>query len=296
MDIKSIVARDAKLTEERLDLLLSEKYLGGGPLAEAMRYSTLGGGKRIRAALTIEFCKLFGGTEESALQFAAAIEMVQAYSLIHDDLPCMDDDDMRRGKPSCHIAFGEATALLAGDSLLTYAFETVARADEFSPVSDRAVKESVKHFAYNIGTLGMAGGQAVDLGGDSKTYEELKRLHSMKTAALIKASATLGYLATIDGAPDESILKNISDYCECIGLAFQIKDDLLDVEGDASVLGKRVGVDEKNDRVNALTFLSKEEARAECEQLSEAASNAISGYEGYEVLSELAFWLNKRNK
>lgn len=293
IDIKSIVLKDAAAVEEKLSELLSEKYIGAGGLAEAMRYSTLGGGKRIRAALTIEFCKLFGGSEEQSLQFAAAIEMIQAYSLIHDDLPCMDDDDMRRGKPSCHIAFGEAPALLAGDTLLTYAFETVASAEN---VSDRAVREATRYLAFNIGALGMAGGQMVDLGDASASYEELKKLHSMKTAALIKASAALGYIATLEGGPDSEIMKSISDYSECLGLAFQIKDDLLDVEGDAAVLGKGVSIDEKNGRVNALTFLTKDEARAECESLSRKAAEIVSAYKGGETLAELAMWLSGRNK
>ena len=292
-DIKKLIGNDAELCEKELERLLDKEHIGEGELQRAMRYAVLGGGKRIRAFLVLEFCRLFSGDCDKALPFAAAIEMIHAYSLIHDDLPCMDDDDMRRGKPSCHIAFGEATALLAGDTLLTYAMEAVSSA---KTVSESTLAKIVFCFARNAGSLGMAGGQQTDLEGNCDTYEKLEKLHSMKTGALIKAAATAGYLAACDGEADEKVLEDISEYAECIGLAFQIKDDLLDLEGDAAVLGKKVGIDEKNGRVNALTFFTPEEARRECERLAKLAENAVKKYPDSEILAALPHYLNLRNK
>ena len=291
-NVKNVLLENAELVENELCRLTDAEYIGDGKLQDAMRYSLLGGGKRIRACLAIEFCKLFGGDVKTALPYAAAIEMIHAYSLIHDDLPCMDNDDIRRGKPSCHIAFGEATALLAGDTLLTYAMECAARGER---VSDFAAREIVLTIARESGALGMAGGQETDLEGASSTYEELKKLHSMKTGALIKAAATIGYLATVKDKTDKKILSDISKYSECIGLAFQIKDDLLDLEGDAETLGKAVGIDAKNGRVNALTFLFIDEAQAECERLSREASEIVSSYPNSEFLKAFPLYLNSRN-
>lgn len=292
-NVKSILLENASLVENELCRLTEPDFIGEGKLQDAMKYSLLDGGKRIRACLTIEFCKLFGGDAETALPYAAAIEMIHAYSLIHDDLPCMDNDDIRRGKPSCHIAFGEATALLAGDTLLTYAMECAARGEN---VSDYAAREIVLTLARASGALGMAGGQETDLEGASGTYEELKKLHSMKTGALIKAAATIGYLAAVKDKADEKILSDISKYSECIGLAFQIKDDLLDLEGDAETLGKAVGIDAKNGRVNALAFLFIDEAEAECERLSRKAAEIVSSYPNSEFLRAFPLYLNSRNK
>ena len=292
-DIKSVLYENAKIAEELLERYLSPEMIGEGKLQDAMKYSTLGGGKRVRACLALEFAKLFSGSDITARPYAAAIEMIHAFSLIHDDLPCMDDDDMRRGKPSCHIAFGEATALLAGDTLLTYAFEVASRAEG---VSDIAARYAISALAYNAGSLGMGGGQQMDLQNSVSTYEDLKKLHSMKTSALIKAACLCGYYSTLTDEPDNIIISEISDYAECVGLAFQIKDDLLDLEGDAALLGKRVGVDEKNGRINSLTFLTQEEAVRECNELSERASGLISVYENSEFLSQFPAYLNNRNK
>lgn len=292
IDVKKVIKEDASLTEASLDRYLSEERVGGGTLREAMRYSTLGGGKRIRAALAIEFAKLFGVTADVALPFASAIEMIHAYSLIHDDMPCMDDDDMRRGKPSSHIKFGEAAALLTGDTLLTFAFEVAAGA----AASPLGVIEAVKTFAYYAGALGMTGGQVMDEENVSDTYEKLMKLHSLKTSALIKAASLSGYFATVSDKIDHAVVSDITEYSECLGLAFQIKDDLLDLEGDAATLGKRVGVDEKNGRYNSLSFMTPDEARDECERLAARASAIISKYPGSEFLAELPHYLNSRNK
>jgi hypothetical protein len=176
---------------------------------------------------------MFGGTAEAALPFACAIEMIHAYSLVHDDMPCMDNDDMRRGKPSCHRAYGEANALLAGDTLLTQAFEVAA----LNPhVSDRARVLAVRALAQGAGALGMAGGQYYDLSDRCDTYEELYRLQSMKTGALIRTACLIGYYAAVD-APTAADEANLARYAEGIGFAFQIVDDILDVTGDEKTLG-----------------------------------------------------------
>ena len=292
IDIRSTLKENAAITEVLLDYYMSPEKIGTGKLQDAMRYSLLGGGKRVRACLALEFAKLFSGSDITARPYAAAIEMIHAFSLIHDDLPCMDDDDMRRGKPSCHIAFGEATALLAGDALFTYAFEVASGAEG---VSDIAARCAVSALSYNTGTLGMGGGQQMDLENSVSSYNDLKKLHSMKTSALIKAACLCGYYSTLSEEPDNLVVATISDYAECVGLAFQIKDDLLDLKGDAALLGKRVGVDEKNGRINSLTFLTPEEAERECDELSSKARELISVYGTSEFLMEFPTYLNSRN-
>lgn len=292
-DIKKIINTDADLCESKLSELLGISYIGNGKLQDAMRYASLGGGKKIRACLALEFCKVFSGNFEKALCSAAAIEMIHAYSLIHDDLPCMDDDDMRRGKPSCHAAFGEATALLAGDALLTYSTEVISSAKE---ISERVKVKILNCFSKCAGTLGMAGGQMIDLDCNIKSYAELVNLHSMKTGALIKAAIYSGYISACDGNTDAACLEDLSVYAESVGLAFQIKDDLLDLEGDANVLGKKTGIDGENGRINALSFFSPDEAKSECERLAEVAENSIKKYPNSEFLSLLPEYLNGRNK
>lgn len=288
--LKKSLADNASLTESALEIWLSEKYSGDTLLAEAMRYAVLGGGKRIRAFLSIEFCRLFGGSAEAALPFAAAIEMVHAYSLVHDDMPCMDNDDMRRGKPSCHRAYGEANALLAGDTLLTQAFEVAL----LNPhVSDRARVLAARTLANGAGALGMTGGQYYDLSDECGTYEELVRLQSMKTGALIRTACLLGYYAACDTpkAEDEA---RITRYAEGIGFAFQIVDDLLDVRSDTATLGKPVGSDAKNGKKTILTFQTIQEAEKLAAACTADAVEAVSAYEGHETLADLAEYLLSR--
>ena len=207
-------------------------------LFEAMEYSLLGGGKRIRPILTLEFCRACGQDWKKAAPFAAAVEMIQTYSLIHDDLPCMDDDDLRRGRPTNHKVFGEAMAVLAGDALLTDAF-MVASSAELEPL---CVSEAVRILAQNAGSLGMVGGQVLDMMSEERqcTEQEVLDIQSRKTGALIKASCLLGVLA---GQGSEAQFAAASDFAANLGLAFQIRDDMLDVIGNAEELGKAVGVD-----------------------------------------------------
>ena len=282
----------AGAVEEALADVLGSVHTGTTAVAEAMRYSTLGGGKRIRAFLVLEFARLFGASREAAMPFACALECVHAYSLIHDDLPCMDNDPLRRGKPSCHIAFGEAEALLAGDALLTYAFETAASNDRVSP---KSAALAVKTLAAEAGPRGMVGGQTLDMKSEMKDWDELYAMIDGKTAALIRASCMLGYYAATDD-PDPETVRKITAYADGIGIAFQIRDDILDVISDTATLGKEVGSDAKNDKKTALAFMSLEEADNKVKALTASACEAVAGFDGAEVLTALALWLSERMK
>ena len=291
-DIALRLKETAARVESALTEALGAAHTGNTAVAEAMRYSTLGGGKRIRAFLVLEFARLFGGSEEAAMPFACALECVHAYSLIHDDLPCMDNDPLRRGKPSCHIAFGEAEALLAGDALLTYAFEAAASNDKVSPGS---VALAVKTLAAEAGPRGMVGGQTLDMQSEMSGWDELLAMIDGKTAALIRAACLLGYYAATDEADPETVEK-ITAYADGIGIAFQIRDDMLDVISDTATLGKEVGSDAKNDKKTALAFMSLEEADRRVRELTASACEAVAGYDGSEVLRDLALWLSERMK
>ncbi|MBR5446188.1 MAG: polyprenyl synthetase family protein [Clostridia bacterium] len=292
MTIETRLKEAAEKTEVALEQYFKDGWGGDTVLAEAMQYSLLGGGKRIRAFLVLEFCRLFGGTEKAAMPYACALEMVHAYSLIHDDLPCMDDDDLRRGKPSCHKQFDEAIALLAGDTLLTMAFEVAASNPNVSP---KSIQLAVQTLAREAGALGMAGGQTLDLANTVAGYKALRKIHMMKTSALIKAACTLGYYAACD-KPVQSDLDNIRLYAEAIGLAFQIHDDLLDVKSDTATLGKRVGSDAKNQKKTVLAFLTMAEAEEEEALLTLLAVEAVSEYISSDILCKLAIWLLSRKK
>lgn len=244
--------------------------------AQAMKYSLLSGGKRIRPILLLEFYALCGGNGDSALNFAAALEMIHTYSLIHDDLPCMDNDDMRRGRPSCHKAFGEDTALLAGDALLTLAFKTAAETDGIP--ADRVLK-AIAVLAENAGISGMVGGQVEDLAFEKSgaTIEQLRGMYLKKTSCLLSAAAVCGSI--LAGADDEE-LKYAAEYAEKLGLAFQIIDDILDCTSDEKTLGKPIGSDEKNGKTTYVTLLGIDGAKAEAEQLSNEALTALCKIKG----------------
>lgn len=229
-----------KRIEKALDHFLPERK---GSLSEtvtdAMRYSLLNGGKRVRAVLTLAFCELCGGDEDMAMPFACAVEMVHAYSLIHDDLPCMDNDDMRRGKPSNHKVYGENYALLAGDGLLTKAFETALSSEAFRNVGMERAAYAAAVLARCAGEYGMVGGQCIDLATENRTVslDELCEKDTGKTANLIMAACMMGCIAA--GA-NETQINAAKEYALHIGLAFQIRDDILDVTGDAKELGKNI--------------------------------------------------------
>ena len=244
--------------------------------AQAMKYSLLSGGKRIRPILLLEFYALCGGNGDNALNFAAALEMIHTYSLIHDDLPCMDNDDMRRGRPSCHKAFGEDTALLAGDALLTLAFKTAAETDGIP--SDRVLK-AIAVLAENAGISGMVGGQVEDLAFEKSgaTIEQLRGMYLKKTSCLLSAGAVCG---SILAGADEEELKYAAEYAEKLGLAFQIIDDILDCTSDEKTLGKPIGSDEKNGKTTYVTLLGIDGAKAEAERLSNEALAALCKING----------------
>ena len=243
-------------------------------LHEAMRYAVLNGGKRIRAILVIATGEALRTDAGHLERPACAVEFIHAYSLVHDDLPSMDDDDLRRGAPACHRAFDEATALLAGDALQTLAFEILA-GDPAPGGAAAGAGEMVRTLAHASGSRGMAGGQAVDLESTGRvlTFEQLESMHLHKTGALIRASVRLGALGA--GARDPELLDRLDEYARCIGLAFQIRDDVLDVESDTERLGKRQGADAARNNPTYPAILGLEASRAHTRALHERALEKI---------------------
>lgn len=256
--------------ENRLDGDLS---IGEPPaLYEAMRYSTLNGGKRVRALLVYLTGHLFGTPESQLDAPAAAIEMVHAYSLIHDDLPAMDDDELRRGKPTCHIQFDEATAILAGDALQTRAFEVLANNSDTAP---QARLRQISELAQASGAQGMVGGQMIDIlaTGQQQDLNQLQQMHAMKTGALIRAAVRLGYLAA--GNTSDIQQHALDRYAGAIGLAFQIRDDILDIVSDTETLGKPQGSDLAANKSTYPALLGVDGARARAALLHQQALDAL---------------------
>ncbi|HIR52975.1 MAG TPA: polyprenyl synthetase family protein [Candidatus Onthovicinus excrementipullorum] len=276
------------LIERELDRLIPGAECLQGRVMEAMRYSAANGGKRVRPILTLEFARLCGLEVRAALPFACAVEMIHTYSLIHDDLPCMDNDDMRRGKPSCHIEFGEDTALLAGDGLLTLAFEVMLREYDPKCISPRSAITAAALLASNSGVNGMIGGQVIDLMSEGKTIdiETLRTMDRLKTGALIDAACRMG--CVIAGAPREK-LDAAGSYAAALGLAFQIVDDILDVTGSTEELGKPVGSDAENKKSTYVSLLGLDACRDAVRRLTDNAVRALAHFEGgTEYLAELA--------
>lgn len=278
--------------ENKLNELLPESGECYSSAVNAMRYSLLSGGKRIRPILLLEFYSLFGGRAEGALNFAAAIEMIHTYSLIHDDLPCMDNDDMRRGRPSCHKAFGYDTALLAGDALLTHAFFAAANAADIPP---ERVSRAISVLAQKAGIYGMVGGQVMDLDFEKNgaNGEELTAMYIKKTSCLLEAAAMCG--AVLAGA-DEETVKKTEEYAENLGLAFQITDDILDCTADEKTLGKPIGSDKKNGKTTFVTLLGLDGAKQKAALLTKKAEDILNGFSGdTSYLNELTEYLLNRN-
>jgi farnesyl diphosphate synthase len=253
-----------------------------------MRYATLGGGKRVRALLAYGGGELAGADPGDVDGAAAAVELIHAYSLVHDDLPCMDDDVLRRGKPSCHVAFGEAIALLAGDALQSLAFEVLTR----TPARDPAAQVAL--LAEASGASGMAGGQAIDLAteGEVLALNELERMHTLKTGALIRAAVRLGAGCGRPMSADEN--DALDRYASAIGLGFQIVDDVLDVEGTASSLGKTAGKDAIQRKTTYASLLGPSAARERIEALRGDAHTALGGFTTARRLIELGDWIASR--
>lgn len=275
------------LINSYLHSLLDSK---NGAIYESMRYSLYAGGKRIRPVLTLACCDALGGNRKSALCYGAAIEMIHTYSLIHDDLPCMDNDELRRGKPTNHIVFGEDMAVLAGDALLNFACETITGAE----ISNAEEKLKALNIIYSAsGAEGMILGQVMDMEAEKKPidYDTLSLLHSKKTGALIKASASLGALSA---GEDINIFY---DYASSLGLAFQIRDDILDVESDTETFGKPVLSDEKNNKTTYVSLYGIDGAKDKLREETEKAIKSIEflGEKGL-FLKELALYLlNRKN-
>lgn len=280
--------------EDNLPKFLPEAKPYQEVLSDSVTYCITDGGKRIRPVLVLEFCRICCGEYEKAMPFAAAIEMIHSYSLAHDDLPCMDDDDMRRGKPSCHKKFGEANALLAGDALLTLAFDTIANRTDFNTVSSLQAIRAAGVLAEKAGVYGMIGGQVIDLQSEGKKadVEILKLMDSKKTSALISAACQMGCI--IGGADDHKV-KLAGDFAEKIGLAFQIVDDILDVKGDAKLLGKPVGSDSENDKSTYVSLLGLDESQRIVDKLTDEAIEILNEFDGSDFLKELTLFLAKRD-
>jgi geranylgeranyl diphosphate synthase type II len=290
------LARRLQPWRERIDAALAAytELPGDCPaeLREAMRYSLLAPGKRLRPLLTLMAAEACGGEIEAALPAACAVEMIHSYSLIHDDLPAMDDDDLRRGRPTCHKAHGEARAILAGDALLTLAFQVLAQDVRPAEVAARCCGA----LAVAAGAVGMVGGQADDLQAESlpATLETLEAIHRRKTGAMILAALRLG--AFIAGA-SESRLTALDIYGKNLGMAFQITDDLLDAAGDEQVVGKRVGKDLDRGKLTFPGLLGVEESRRRAEQLIDGACDALTGFGSRaEHLEALARYVLERNR
>lgn len=267
-------------------------FFGEDIVHQAMKYSLSVGGKRIRPVLTLEFCRLCGGDINKAIPFAVATEMIHTYSLIHDDLPCMDDDDMRRGMPSCHIKFGEEYALLAGDGLLTRAFGVLTE----SKASPTAIVKAVSLLSELSGVSGMIGGQVVDLRNEDKpcTIDVLETMDSLKTGALIKCAALLGIIAA-DGNDEQ--YKAAKCFSENLGHAFQIVDDILDVTGDEKELGKPIGSDKESGKSTYVSVLGLEKSKQYAEEITNKAVAALDIFgEDADFLRKLAISLiNRKN-
>lgn len=263
---------------------------------EAMNYSVLAGGKRLRPMLMQETYRLFGGKSDVVEPFMAAIEMIHTYSLVHDDLPAMDNDLMRRGKPTTHAVYGEAMGILAGDALLNFAFETAVKAFSLEP-ENPAIPRAMEILAKKAGIYGMLGGQVVDV--ESERMQEISRerldfIYRLKTGALMESAMMIG--ATLAGASEEEIFA-VEAIASDVGLAFQIQDDILDVIGDEATLGKPVGSDEKNQKATYVAFEGLEQAAEDVKDLSESAIQKLKALAGEDsFLRDLLEWLIQREK
>lgn len=288
MKIETILQEKAAVVDQALSECLDVPESPQNKVYEAMRYSLFAGGKRLRPIIVLLACELCGGKEAQALPFACAVEMIHTYSLIHDDLPAMDNDTLRRGKPTNHMVFGEGMAILAGDALLNKAFEIICACTN---VPGPAVLEALRILSRASGTEGMIGGQVIDIENEGKEIdiETLARLHLLKTGALIRAAGTMG-AAIADAQPEE--IKAIDDYCTNLGLAFQIRDDILDVTGSFHELGKSVGSDQENKKTTYVTIYGVDQAEELVRYYTEKAVDAL-GMFGHkaEPLAALAEYL-----
>lgn len=297
MDVlnEKIMNSDIKLIENYIDnYIFTDKSILSN-INEAMKYSLSAGGKRIRPVLVMEFCRLCGKNPDGFVDIASTIEMVHTFSLIHDDLPCMDDDDYRRGKLSCHKKYGEAVALLAGDALCTFPFEIISKAALNGQISFEMAIKLINEISSAIGCCGMIGGQIIDIECEHKKpdLETLKLLQSLKTGALIKCACKMGCILA---EADDKMFKIAEDYAENIGLAFQIIDDVLDVTSTFEELGKPIGSDKEMDKTTYVNYLGVDGCLQKAKSLTENAIKSLDGLENTDFLVDLADSLLKRNK
>lgn len=291
MLIKKLIEDYRIKIDNEIDKLFPVNNAQYSVVIDAARYSLTLGGKRIRPIIMLEFAKLFGGDENVVMPFAVALEMIHTYSLIHDDLPCMDNDDLRRGKPSCHIKYGEDTALLAGDTLLTESFGVALKS---------TAKPENKLYALDVlrdraGVDGMIGGQVMDLSFEKMQpdADELKTMYLRKTGALLSAAAEIGCI--LSGSDEDTII-TAKKYAENVGLAFQIIDDILDVTGDEAVLGKPIGSDRENNKTTFVTLYGLDKAKEIAEKLTADALDSLKKIDGDTLaLKELTSYLLNRN-
>lgn len=294
MDFKSSLNNKVKYVEDILKKYMPKEEGYQKTVLEAMNYSLIAGGKRLRPVLTLEAYKIVGGTGEEAIPFAVAIEMIHTYSLIHDDLPALDNDDLRRGRPTNHKVYGEAMAILAGDALLNYAYEIMLKGSLGKENPEKYLR-AIYEVASHAGIYGMIGGQVVDVESEDIQIdkEKLDFIHNNKTAAMIVGCMRAG--AIIGGADDKK-LKSITDYAENIGLAFQIVDDILDILGDESKLGKKVNSDIENNKSTYPSLLGIDKSRdISRELISSAKSNIGEIFEDVEFLNGLADYIISRD-
>jgi len=295
MDFKKYLREQGAVVEQALALyMLAEE----GPLSnhvKAMRYSLFAGGKRIRPILALAAAEALSAPTEHLLPVACALECIHTYSLIHDDLPAMDNDDLRRGKPTCHVVFGEAEAILAGDGLLSFAFELLSHPEIRQGLNPEAQLRLLNLIAHAIGPQGMVGGQSLDLAAEGQAipFEHLRLIHGCKTGALITASVQAG---AIFGQADEKQFAALSRYGAQIGLAFQIIDDLLDVEGTTADLGKTAGADAQRNKATYPAFFGVAQTRVMAREAVEAALTALENFDSHaEPLRTLARYIYERN-
>lgn len=297
MDVKKELSIRASKAEEIVCKFLPAEEGMQKTILGAMRYSVLAGGKRLRPVLMNETFKLFNGQGEIVDYFMAAMEMIHTYSLVHDDLPAMDNDMLRRGKPTTHAVYGEAMGILAGDALLNYAFETVLKSFEDPNVDITKASKALSVLAKKAGVFGMIGGQVVDVEsektGQDITEEKLDFIYELKTGALIEASMMIGAILAGASDADISLVENVASK---IGMAFQIQDDILDIEGDESVLGKPIGSDERNAKATYVTFAGINKSKEEVKRLTDEAIELLNQLPNKnEFLKELLQYLVYRD-
>ena len=297
MDFKAKYDIYLKRVEKKINEFFGENVSPQKTVFDAMRYAISGGGKRIRPILTQATAEIFGVDIEDAATIGLAVECIHNYSLIHDDMPCMDNDDLRRGRPTCHVVFGEDMAMLAGDGLLNMASEILSNTDNFKSLDAERLLKIINCLFLASGAIGMIGGQVVDLESEKKdsiSIDELNYLHNNKTGALIRAAAVCGCIA---GNADNEKINAIDEYAKCLGLAFQIKDDILDVEGDEKLLGKPIGSDIECGKNTYVSIMGLDSAKIMLKENTDSAIAALKplGESGW-FLTKLAQWLLERDR